>query len=68
MAIELAVQGIRVNVLSPGTVRTNALDAFPDKDARLQEAIETFSPLTADDTGGSRLRGALPLQRRVVRA
>ena len=39
MAIELAPRGIRVNVLSPGTVLTGALDAFPDKDARVREAI-----------------------------
>jgi len=36
----LASRGLRVNVLSPGTVLTEALDAFPDKDARVREAIE----------------------------
>ena len=40
LAIELASRGLRVNVLSPGTVLTEALDAFPDKDARVREAIE----------------------------
>ena len=40
LAIELAAQGVRVNVLSPGTVMTSALDAFPDKDARVQEALQ----------------------------
>jgi enoyl-[acyl-carrier protein] reductase III len=40
LAIELAAQGVRVNVLSPGTVMTTALDAFPDKDARVQEALQ----------------------------
>ena len=38
LALELAPSGIRVNVLSPGTVKTQALDAFPDKEQRLQEA------------------------------
>ena len=40
LAIELASRDLRVNVLSPGTVLTEALDAFPDKDARVKEAIE----------------------------
>jgi enoyl-[acyl-carrier protein] reductase III len=39
LAIELAPSGIRVNVLSPGTVLTDALSAFPDKDARVREAL-----------------------------
>ena len=39
LALELAPRGVRVNVLSPGTVLTDALDAFPDKDTRLKEAI-----------------------------
>jgi NAD(P)-dependent dehydrogenase (short-subunit alcohol dehydrogenase family) len=39
LAVELAPRGIRVNVLSPGNVLTSAWDAFPDKDARLAEAI-----------------------------
>jgi enoyl-[acyl-carrier protein] reductase III len=39
LALELAPAGIRVNVLSPGTVLTEALDAFPDKEARVREAI-----------------------------
>ena len=39
LALELAPRGIRVNVLSPGTVLTQAIDAFPDKDARVAEAI-----------------------------
>ena len=38
LASELAPRGIRVNVLSPGTVVTEAWDAFPDKDRRLDEA------------------------------
>ena len=40
LAVELAPRDIRVNVLSPGTVITEAWDALPDKDARLQEAVE----------------------------
>ena len=39
MALELAPRGIRVNILSPGSVRTQALDALPDGDARIREAI-----------------------------
>jgi enoyl-[acyl-carrier protein] reductase III len=40
LALELAPLGVRVNVLSPGTVLTGALDAFPGKDALLRRAIE----------------------------
>jgi enoyl-[acyl-carrier protein] reductase III len=39
LALELAPRGVRVNVLSPGSVLTQAWDAFPDKDERLQEAL-----------------------------
>jgi enoyl-[acyl-carrier protein] reductase III len=39
MAIELAPRGIRVNILSPGSVATASWDAFPDKDRRLAEAV-----------------------------
>jgi enoyl-[acyl-carrier protein] reductase III len=38
LAVELAPQGVRVNVLSPGTVRTDAWDVLPDADRRLAEA------------------------------
>jgi enoyl-[acyl-carrier protein] reductase III len=38
LALELARDGIRVNVLSPGTVLTEALDAFPDREERIREA------------------------------
>jgi enoyl-[acyl-carrier protein] reductase III len=40
LALELAPRGIRVNVVSPGTVLTAALDALPDKDAIVREAIQ----------------------------
>lgn len=38
LAVELAPSRVRVNVLSPGTVSTQALDAFPDKEAVVREA------------------------------
>jgi enoyl-[acyl-carrier protein] reductase III len=38
LAIELAPRGVRVNILSPGSVETNAWEAFPNKDERLAEA------------------------------
>lgn len=39
MAVELAPRGVRVNILSPGSVATDAWDAFPNKDQRLAEAV-----------------------------
>jgi len=39
MAAEMAPEGIRVNIVAPGTVLTEAWDAFPDKEARLAEAL-----------------------------
>jgi enoyl-[acyl-carrier protein] reductase III len=38
-ARELAPQGIAANLISPGMVRTGALDAFPDRDARIDNAV-----------------------------
>jgi len=39
MAAEMAPQGIRVNIVSPGTVLTEAWETFPDKESRLAEAM-----------------------------
>ncbi|HRD65451.1 MAG TPA: SDR family oxidoreductase [Candidatus Competibacter sp.] len=39
LAVELADRGVRVNILSPGTVKTDAWNALPDADRRLREAI-----------------------------
>jgi enoyl-[acyl-carrier protein] reductase III len=39
MAVELAPRGIRVNILSPGSVPTDAWNAFPDRDERLEAAV-----------------------------
>ncbi|MGH9160550.1 MAG: SDR family oxidoreductase [Vicinamibacteraceae bacterium] len=38
LAVELAPRDIRVNVLSPGSVLTDAWNAFPDKEQRLADA------------------------------
>jgi enoyl-[acyl-carrier protein] reductase III len=39
LAVELAPRGVRVNAVSPGSVLTEAWDAFPDKDKRLADAV-----------------------------
>lgn len=39
LAVELAPRGVRVNILSPGSVQTDAWDAFPDKEKRLADAL-----------------------------
>jgi enoyl-[acyl-carrier protein] reductase III len=38
-AAELAPKGIRVNILSPGTILTDAWEKMPDKEQRLNETI-----------------------------
>ena len=38
-AQELAPKGIAVNLVCPGMVETGALDAFPDRDGRIQNAV-----------------------------
>jgi len=44
LAAELAPRGVRVNVLAPGSVATEAWDAFPDREQRLADAAKR-SPL-----------------------
>jgi enoyl-[acyl-carrier protein] reductase III len=44
LAAELAERKIRVNILTPGTVRTEAWDALPDSERRLADA-EARTPL-----------------------
>jgi len=44
LAVELAPRGIRVNILSPGSILTDAWNVLPDKEARLREAMQR-SPL-----------------------
>jgi NAD(P)-dependent dehydrogenase (short-subunit alcohol dehydrogenase family) len=39
LAVELAPRGVRVNVVAPGAVATEAWNAIPDKENRLAEAI-----------------------------
>jgi NAD(P)-dependent dehydrogenase (short-subunit alcohol dehydrogenase family) len=39
LAVELAVRGVRVNVVAPGAVATEVWNAIPDKETRLAEAI-----------------------------
>lgn len=39
-AAELAPQGIAVNCVCPGLVLTEAVEAFPDKEARLQKTMD----------------------------
>jgi enoyl-[acyl-carrier protein] reductase III len=44
LAVELAPRGVRVNILSPGSVETEAWASFPDREQRLADAIKR-SPL-----------------------
>jgi len=44
LAVELAPRGIRVNILSPGAVRTQAWEAMPDAERRL-DALTHKTPL-----------------------
>jgi len=37
LAVELAPRGVRVNILAPGSILTDAWDAFPDKEERLKK-------------------------------
>lgn len=39
LAVELAPRGIRVNILSPGSVQTDAWESFPDREQRLADAL-----------------------------
>lgn len=40
LAIEMSAAGVRVNILSPGSVLTDAWDAIPDKEQRLQTTLK----------------------------
>jgi enoyl-[acyl-carrier protein] reductase III len=52
LAVELAPRGIRVNIIRPGSVLTDAWEAMPDKEKRLDDA-SSRSPIgrlvTADE-------------------
>ena len=39
LAVEVAPRGIRVNILSPGSVLTEAWSTMPEKEKRLDEAV-----------------------------
>lgn len=53
-AQELAPKGIAVNLVCPGMVQTAALDAFPDRDGRIERAVAhtpTGRLTTPDEVG-----------------
>jgi enoyl-[acyl-carrier protein] reductase III len=54
-ARELAPRGIAVNIVRPGMVATEAIDAFPDRDDQVQSALDvtpTGRLATPDDVAG----------------
>jgi len=54
-AAELAPRGINVNMVCPGLVETDAVDAFPDKEERLEKvkaATPTGDICTPEDVAG----------------
>ena len=63
LAVELAPRGIRVDVLSPGAVRTPAWDALPGPRLASRGGDPPIPDRAADDSGGRGVGGALPLQR-----
>ncbi len=68
-AFELAPQGISVNCICPGLVLTDAVEAFPDKDARLQRTVEatpTGRLTTAEDVAEVALFLCSPVAAQIV--
>jgi enoyl-[acyl-carrier protein] reductase III len=69
LAVELAPRGVRVNILSPGSVQTEAWDAFPDKERRLAQALErspTGRLVTPEEVAGAALFLCSPAARGLV--
>jgi enoyl-[acyl-carrier protein] reductase III len=69
MAAELAPRGVRVNILSPGSVLTDAWEAFPDKERRIAEAqaaTPTGRLVTVDEIAMAALYLCSPASRGVV--
>lgn len=68
-AFELAPQGIAVNCICPGLVLTDAVDAFPDKDTRLQKTIDATPSgrlTTPEDVAEIALFLASPIAAQIV--